>query len=109
MEASLHSNLVQFKLPATTILAINPSALHSNLVQFKRDGILFRATAKLLYIPIWYNSSLETVGDEFDFIYLYIPIWYNSSDHEALALLQEEILYIPIWYNSSTGEDFYTE
>ena len=55
----LHSNLVQFKQSQGKEREENKNALHSNLVQFKLSATDQCSRKCSLYIPIWYNSSLN--------------------------------------------------
>ena len=55
---TLHSNLVQFKLCILVHVKPQKITLHSNLVQFKLPEKNKQIENILLYIPIWYNSSI---------------------------------------------------
>ena len=98
----LHSNLVQFKLRNSSgnFTEIQFFTFQSGTIQAPFRSIL-PPFSQLLYIPIWYNSSLTPDELEQMKAALYIPIWYNSSRQSFQSSDSESSLYIPIWYNSS--------
>ena len=99
---SIASNLVQFKPGAQITPGISPSSFtfqsgtiqangrehwHKQVWSFTFQSGTIQAgepepephICVKLYIPIWYNSSVQKLDSDSKLIDLYIPIWYNSS------------------------------
>ena len=96
---TFQSGYVQMSLINRKCWAV--ASLHSNLVMFKLLSSQDAQYLLYLYIPIWLCSNTALFSFFIIKIFLYIPIWLCSNGQVATNLSHHKNLYIPIWLCSN--------